>query len=96
VHCAERHLDGDSELVAAIAPSDSGPAPAGPECISGVLVPSLTLVCMNTDLLIEEIERYLAAVALFRQLGYEPEWVSEEADSTRRERRRVASVSQLA
>jgi hypothetical protein len=26
----------------------------------------------------KEIERYLAAVALFRQLGHEPEWVSEE------------------
>jgi hypothetical protein len=33
---------------------------------------------MNTDQLIEEIERYLAAVALFRQLGHEPEWASEE------------------
>jgi hypothetical protein len=33
---------------------------------------------MTTDHLMKEIERYLAAVALFRQLGHEPEWVSEE------------------
>jgi hypothetical protein len=33
---------------------------------------------MTTDQLMKEIERYLAAVALFRQLGHEPKWVSEE------------------
>jgi hypothetical protein len=40
---------------------------------------------MNTDQLMKEIERYLAAVAVFRQLGHEPEWVSEEAGLTERE-----------
>ncbi len=39
---------------------------------------------MNTDQLMKEIERYLAAVALFRQLGHEPEWVSEEIAARRR------------
>jgi hypothetical protein len=33
---------------------------------------------MTADQLMKEIERYLAAVALFRQLGHEPEWVCEE------------------
>jgi hypothetical protein len=33
---------------------------------------------MNADQLMKEIERYLAAVAVFRQLGSEPEWASEK------------------
>lgn len=32
---------------------------------------------MNVDKLIREIERYLAAVALFRELGYPPVWKRE-------------------
>jgi hypothetical protein len=50
---------------------------------------------MDTDQLMKEIERYLAAIALFRQLGHEPEWVSEGTSSTERERPRVPSVSRL-
>ena len=40
---------------------------------------------MTTDQLMKEIERYLAAVALFRQLGHEPKWVSEEIPAVRSE-----------
>ena len=44
---------------------------------------------MNTDYLMKEIEHYLAAVALFRQLGHEPEWASEETDPAEREHLQV-------
>jgi hypothetical protein len=32
---------------------------------------------MTTDQLMKEIERYLAAVALFRELGCQPTWIRE-------------------
>jgi len=32
---------------------------------------------MDATGLLKEIERYLAAVALFRSLGYEPTWKSD-------------------
>ena len=50
---------------------------------------------MTTDQLMKEVERYLAAVALFRQLGCEPEWVGEDAGSTESERVQVALSARL-
>jgi hypothetical protein len=43
----------------------------------GMATDQLRTVDLNVDELMREIERYLAAVELFRQEGHEPVWSSE-------------------
>jgi hypothetical protein len=45
--------------------------------VTAVLASPSTVVRMETDGLMQEIERYLEAVALFRALGCQPAWRSE-------------------
>jgi hypothetical protein len=63
--------------------------------LSGVVEAADMLEPSNADKLMEEVDRYLAAVDLFRELACEPTWRAEAPPETRRSATAVITTPAL-